>query len=143
MFLPTLTLPPFSSQTPPPLMPHTHQPLRAPVCGSGDHKLHLTVGQHASGTAEALEIEKSLMAEQATTRAARSCNNCASRIQTGSMVGFNKTQSLFCVSVKPYMDFNIGCYTIFITGSSWHLLDPKLSVTIAYAFVSTFGSYAG
>jgi hypothetical protein len=58
MFLPTLMLPPFSSQTPPPLMPHTHQPLCAPVCGSGDHELHLTVGQHASGTAEALETSK-------------------------------------------------------------------------------------
>jgi hypothetical protein len=107
MFLPTLTLLPFSSQTPPPLMPLTHQPLCAPVCGSKDHELHLTVGQHASGTAEALEIEKSLMAEQAATRAARSYNNCASWIRIGSMVGCNKTQSLFCLSVKPYMDFNI------------------------------------
>ena len=73
-----------------------------------------------SGAAEALEIEKSPMAEQATTRAARSYNNCASRIRIGSTVGFNKTQSLFCVSVKPYMDFNIGSYTIFITEASWH-----------------------
>jgi hypothetical protein len=72
-------------------MPHTHQPLCAPVCGSGDHELHLTVRQHASGTSEALEIEKSLMAKQATTRAARSYYNCASWIRIESMVGCNKT----------------------------------------------------
>lgn len=41
------------------------------------------------------------------------------------------------------MDFNAGCYTIFITKASWQERTPKLNVIIVDAFVTKFGSYDG